>query len=203
MMLLLAVLDSSQMSSMLYHFLTMEEVSIFIQLHMHLINPSSHIDNVDSLLITGSTLARYCNPPMPQAVTLQSPDSLKPADRDDKFDSTYNYAKSPNLALVLYVDNDEAGRIYFYYEVSFSQPSLHYLMNVKDNHFPNHSSLPEKMVSIASDRTTNSNQLQLAVPDRYPVYETPVPFIDNFTPETSLAPPDRKHGKTNLYVLNL
>jgi len=55
------------------------------------------------------------------------------------------------------------------------------------------------VVPIASDRTTNSNLLQLAFSDSFPVNESPVPFIDNFTPEASPTLPDSKHG-TNLNV---
>ena len=57
------------------------------------------------------------------------------------------------------------------------------------------------MVPIATDTTTNIDQLQLAVSGRLPAHDTPVPFIDNFKPEASWAPPDSKYGKTNLHDL--
>ena len=57
------------------------------------------------------------------------------------------------------------------------------------------------MVPIATNTTTNIDQLQLAVSDRLPAHDTPVPLIDNFKPEASWAPPDSKYGKTNLQDL--
>ena len=146
---------------------------------------------------------------MPQAVILQFRevsvdclDSLKPIDRDDKFDSSHNYTKSPNLTLaVLHVDNDKAGEILCVtLSTQFALP--HECKG--QSHIPNHSSLPggsRMMVPKASDRTTNSNLLQFALSDIFPVHESPVPFVYNFTPEASPTPPDSKHGKTNLNVL--
>ena len=75
------------------------------------------------------------------------------------------------------------------------------------SYIPYHSSLPtggsRMMVPIASNRTINSNLLQLALSDSFPVHRSLVPFIDNFTPEASPTPSDSKHGKTNLNVLKL
>ena len=58
---------------------------------------------------------------------------------------------------------------------------------------PNHSSLrggSGKMIPIASDTTTNIDQLQLVASNRLPAYDTPVPLIDNFKPLRH--PPDNK-----------
>ena len=57
------------------------------------------------------------------------------------------------------------------------------------------------MVSITTDTTTNITQLRIAVSDRLPAHDTPVPLINNFTPIASQAPPNSKYGKTNLHDL--
>ena len=49
-------------------------------------------------------------------------------------------------------------------------------------------SISERMAPIVTNTTNISNRLQLAVSDRHPSHEAPVPLIDNPRPEASQAP---------------